>query len=78
MFWQQLNLLKVTVLSLLLAVAWFTFDVKAAWAHYPHDDIFAVKLSPDYQQDRTLFINVRRILFKSEDGGKVGKESYVV
>ena len=66
---QKLNPLKVTILGLLLTVAFFTFDVKAALAHYPHDDIFAVEVSPNYQQDRTLFINVRGNLFKSEDGG---------
>ena len=66
---QKLNPLKVTILGLLLTVAWFTVDMKAALAHFPHDDIFAVEISPNYQQDRTLFINVRGNLFKSEDGG---------
>ncbi|MEM8831516.1 MAG: YCF48-related protein [Cyanobacteria bacterium P01_G01_bin.19] len=61
--------LKVAVLGLLLAWAFFTVDVKAALAHYPHDDIFALEVSPDYQQDKTLFINVRGNIFKSEDEG---------
>ncbi|MDJ0571522.1 MAG: YCF48-related protein [Pleurocapsa sp. MO_192.B19] len=65
----KLNRLKVTILGLLLTLAFFTLDVKAALAHYPHDDIFAVEVSPNYQQDQTLFINVRGNLFKSKDGG---------
>lgn len=65
----KLNQVKVTVLGLLLTLAFFAMDVKAALAHYPHDDIFAVEISPDYQQDKTLFINVRGNIFKSEDGG---------
>ena len=66
---QKFNSLKVSILGLLLTVAFLTFDVKAAWAHYPHDDIVAVELSSHYQQDRTLFINVRGNLFRSKDGG---------
>ena len=69
MFNKNYSLFKVTILGLLLTLALLTFEVKAALAHYPHDDIFAVEISPNYQQDRTLFINVRGNLFKSEDGG---------
>lgn len=65
----KLNRLKVTILGLFLTVAFFTVDVKAALAHYPHDDIVAVEISPKYQQDRTLLINVRGNLLKSQDGG---------
>ena len=65
----KLNPLKVTILGLLLTVALFTFDVKVALAHYPHDDIVAVEISPNYEQDRTLLINVRGNLLKSQDGG---------
>ena len=64
-----INRLKVIILSLLLSGIFFTLNVKPALAHYPHDDIFAVEVSPNYQQDRTLFINVRGNLFKSLDGG---------
>ncbi|WP_052055411.1 YCF48-related protein [Myxosarcina sp. GI1] len=69
MFLPQFNWLKVTILSLLLTVATFGFNVRTALAHYPHDDIFAVEISPNYQQDRTLFTNVRGNLLKSQDGG---------
>jgi photosystem II stability/assembly factor-like uncharacterized protein len=66
---QKLNYLKVTILGLLLTLACFTFNVQAAFAHYPHDDIFAVEVSPNYQQDRTLLINVRGNILRSQDGG---------
>ena len=69
MILHKLNRLKVIILGLLLTVVFFTVDVKAVLAHYPHDDIFAVEISPNYQQDRTLFINVRGNLLKSKDGG---------
>jgi photosystem II stability/assembly factor-like uncharacterized protein len=65
----KLNRLKVTIFALLLTLAFFTFDVKAALAHYPHDDIFAVEISPNYQQDQTLLINVRGNILRSKDGG---------
>ena len=65
----KLNRLKIISLSLLLTWAFFTVNVKSALAHYPHDDIFAVEISPNYEQDRTLFIDVRGNLFKSQDGG---------
>jgi photosystem II stability/assembly factor-like uncharacterized protein len=62
--------LKVAIFGLLLTLICFTWDVQAALAHYPHDDIVAVETSPNYQQDQTLWINVRGNLLKSEDGGK--------
>ena len=67
---QKLNYLRVVMVSFLLAMAFFVFDVKVALAHYPHDDIFAVEISPNYEQDLTLLINVRGNLLKSQDGGK--------
>ena len=39
-------------------------------AHVPHDDIYQLEISPAYSKDKTLFIIVRKNLFKSEDGGK--------
>lgn len=41
-----------------------------AWAHTPHDDVFQVVISPEYQKDKTLFTIVRGNLFKSEDRGR--------
>ena len=67
---QKFNYLKAVLVSLLLTVALFAFDVKVALAHYPHDDIFAVEISPNYERDQTLLINVRGNLLKSQDGGE--------
>ena len=39
-------------------------------AHEPHDDIYELEISPEYSKDRTLYIIVRRDLFKSVDGGE--------
>ena len=63
------GIFQVTICFLLLIGIFFFFDVESALAHYPHDDIFAVEISPNYQQDRTVLINVRGNLFKSRDGG---------
>jgi photosystem II stability/assembly factor-like uncharacterized protein len=65
----KLNPLKIAIFGLLLTLIGFTFDVPTALAHYPHDDIVAVETSPNYQQDQTLWINVRGNLLKSKDGG---------
>ena len=60
------SLVIVTVIFLL---NFCFFDVNSAWAHRPHDVVTQVRLSSNYQQDRTLFIIVRHNLFKSTDGG---------
>lgn len=46
------------------------FNVNPALAHRPHDVIAQVELSPNYGQDRTLFIIARNNLFKSTNGGE--------
>ncbi|MBD2578287.1 YCF48-related protein [Oscillatoria sp. FACHB-1406] len=48
----------------------FFFDVKAAYAHRPHDVIEQVLLSPSYAQDNTVYSFVRGNLFKSSDRGE--------
>ncbi|MDJ0688479.1 MAG: YCF48-related protein [Xenococcaceae cyanobacterium MO_188.B32] len=65
--WGQI--FKALSLFFLLTFTVLIFDVPAAWAHTPHDDIFQVDISPTYDQDKTLFIIVRGNLLKSEDGG---------
>ncbi|MDJ0688347.1 MAG: hypothetical protein QNJ41_07545 [Xenococcaceae cyanobacterium MO_188.B32] len=72
----KLRLSKLLVLfgSIIIASFIFVFnflflDYNAAFAHRPHDVVSEVKISPTYQQDRTLFIVVRGNLFKSTDGG---------
>ncbi|WP_009543514.1 VPS10 domain-containing protein [Crocosphaera subtropica] len=41
-----------------------------AHAHRPHDVIKQVEISPNYNQDKTIYIIVREQLLKSENGGK--------
>ena len=60
---KALSILLVLIFTILL------FDVPAAFAHTPHDDIFQVEISPKYNQDQTLFVIVRGNLLKSIDGG---------
>ncbi|HAC64894.1 MAG TPA: hypothetical protein DCF68_15525 [Cyanothece sp. UBA12306] len=40
-----------------------------AWGHRPHDIVEQLELSSNYQQNQTLFIILRRNLFKSQDAG---------
>ena len=56
-------------LSLLVLVTGFWFNPTHVLAHRPHDDVYVVKLSDDYQQDQTVFMIVRGNLLKSTDGG---------
>ncbi len=56
-------------LSLLVSIAGFCFNQTHVLAHRPHDDVYAVKLSGDYQQDQSVFMIVRGNLLKSTDGG---------
>lgn len=41
----------------------------AAVAHSPHDDVFDVAFSPDFQQDGRLYAIVRSVVLVSDDGG---------
>ena len=45
-------------------------NVNPALAHRPHDVLEQIELSPNYGQDRTIFIVVRNNLFKSINGGE--------
>ncbi|MDJ0632044.1 MAG: hypothetical protein QNJ34_02525 [Xenococcaceae cyanobacterium MO_188.B29] len=64
-----LGLLKTLSVLLFVTFTVLLSNIPAAFAHTPHDDIFQVDISPNYEQDKTLFIVVRGNLFKSEDGG---------
>lgn len=44
--------------------------IHPAWAHRPHDVVSQLEISPEFNQDQTLFIVVRNNLFKSKDGGQ--------
>lgn len=55
--------------ALVLFLALFCAPATAAYAHTPHDRIVVLALSPEYEQDRTLFVIVRQNLLQSTDGG---------
>ncbi|NJL02411.1 MAG: hypothetical protein HC838_02555 [Spirulinaceae cyanobacterium RM2_2_10] len=55
--------------TLAVALSFFTVAVPSAWAHRPHDIVSQVELSPDFANDRTVFVEVRGNLCKSTDGG---------
>ena len=42
-------------------------------AHAPHDDVFGVGLSPDFERDRTIYSIVRGTFLKSNNGGNTWK-----
>ena len=57
------------IFGLLVFITCFWVNTTTVFAHRPHDDVYAVKLSNNYQQDRTVFTLVRGNLLKSTDGG---------
>jgi photosystem II stability/assembly factor-like uncharacterized protein len=57
------------LVALLASVAVQLVGAPDASAHTPHDDIFGVVLSPDFEHDGTVLTLSRGILLKSTDGG---------
>jgi len=63
-------LVRAVLLSWVLVLTLnFAIAAPAAWAHRPHDVIAQLELSPQFDSDRTLFVETRGNLFKSTDGG---------
>ncbi|NEO99048.1 MAG: sialidase [Symploca sp. SIO2E9] len=58
----------ISVFSLFITTFLF-LNVKAVFAHAPHDDVEHVEISPSYDQDQFLSIIVRGCLLKSTNGG---------
>ena len=58
------------ILGLLTLITCLWLNTTNVLAHRPHDDVYAVKVSSNYQQDQTLFTIVRGNLLKSTDGGE--------
>ena len=54
----------------IVSIIILSFNVNPAFAHRPHDVISQLELSPNFSQDRTIFIIVRNNLFKSDNGGE--------
>ena len=57
------------IFGLLVVITCFWLNKTVVLAHRPHDDVYAVELSANYQQDLTVFTVVRGNLLKSIDGG---------
>lgn len=57
-------------LIVILAVTGCLIGSPVAYAHRPHDVIEQLEISPNYHQDKTIYIIVRDKFLKSEDGGK--------
>jgi photosystem II stability/assembly factor-like uncharacterized protein len=64
---KKIKTISVTCLLLLILSI---FPINPAFAHRPHDVVNTVEISPNYKQDKTVFILVRNNLFKSTDGGQ--------
>ena len=64
------QIFKILSLFFLFTFTILIFNIPAAWAYTPHNDVFQVDISPTYDQDKTLFIVVGGNLLRSEDGGK--------
>ncbi|WP_036479026.1 YCF48-related protein [Myxosarcina sp. GI1] len=78
MNWKNLPILRVGKGIGVLALSILTFtlvNVEAGLTHVPHDVVFDVEVSPNYQRDRTVYHLIdsgNKIwgnVFKSEDGG---------
>jgi photosystem II stability/assembly factor-like uncharacterized protein len=63
------RLLVLTICFFSLIYSYF-YGSSPVSAHRPHDVVIQVRVSPEYENDQTLFIIVRHNLFKSVDGGK--------
>ena len=72
-----LKIFKGLSVFLLAILTVLFFELGVAFAHTPHDNIFAVEISPNYDQDQTLFlishVGLWGNLLKSEDGGQSWK-----
>lgn len=49
---------------------WLPVYSSGTFAHSPHDDVFDVRVSPDFIEDKTIYALVRSVLLKSLDGGE--------
>ena len=62
--------IKLHILILILFIMTGIMLLRSyAFAHSPHDDISAIEVSPNYDEDKTVFIVLGRRVLKSTDGG---------
>jgi photosystem II stability/assembly factor-like uncharacterized protein len=66
---QKLNACRKIFVLFLLTLTILIISPKPVAAHTPHDDIFDIEISPEYNQDGTIFTISREILLKSTDKG---------
>ena len=79
MKWSNFSILGIgqgIAVFFLSILTFLFFDVETALAHIPHDDVVEVEISPNYEQDQTVFHiaengnnKIWGNLFKSENGG---------
>lgn len=65
-----LNFALVMIISFVSLVSSSFLAIAPALAHRPHDVVQQVRLSPNYENNQTIFLIVRYNLFKSTDNGK--------
>lgn len=65
-----IRLTFLMILAIFFSLSFSLINLPVALSHRPHDVVDQVELSPNYDNNQTLFIIVRGNLFKSEDGGK--------
>ncbi|MBX2863651.1 MAG: hypothetical protein KTR27_08850 [Leptolyngbyaceae cyanobacterium MAG.088] len=58
------------VLTLLVVIFSWTIAAPPAYAHRPHDVVPQVVVSPQYEQDNTVYALVRKNLLRSKDQGE--------
>ena len=66
---KSISIFTSIIVSLVVCVTCLCLNTKTVLAHRPHDHVYTVELSSNYQQDQTLFTIVRGNLLKSIDGG---------
>ncbi|HAC63104.1 MAG TPA: sialidase [Cyanothece sp. UBA12306] len=65
-----ISLIVRICLIFILSISGLFIGIPVANAHRPHDVIKQMEISPNYEQDQTIYIIVREKFLKSEDGGK--------
>ena len=63
------RLLQYLICFLAAIVIAVSFTTSSSEAHRPHDVISQIEISPNYEQDSTVYIIVRNNLYKSNDAG---------
>jgi photosystem II stability/assembly factor-like uncharacterized protein len=67
---QKLHLVRKILTLFLLFLAILVIAPKPVFAHTPHDDIRDIEISPEYDQDKTVFTISRLLLLKSTNDGQ--------